>query len=114
LSSNVKLESLDGLAFPYLILGSKQSEKDADTRFLSRELFHDLYTPLHLLKAPFNDIRGSYMLPPGRWVIHVDYAGIKILFQTLDQSRIYFTVFLYEHLGLGFCLQAIGSIVDFS
>jgi len=112
LSSSVKLESLDGLAFPYLILGSKQCEKNTDARFLSRELFHYLHTPPYLLKAPFNDVRGSYMLPPGRWVIHVHYAGIKILLHTLDQSWIYFTVFLYEHLGLGFCLQAIGGIVD--
>jgi len=69
---------------------------------------------INLLKAPLNDVCGSYMLLPGRWMVHVYYAGIKVFFDALDKCRIYFAVFLYEHLSLGFRLQAIGGIVDLS
>jgi len=95
-------------------LSLKESEKDPDTGFLSRELFHHLHTPLNLLKAPLNDVCGSYMFPLIRWMVHVCNTGLKVLFQAFDQGRVYLTVFLYERLYLRLGLQAIRCMRRFN
>ena len=80
MSISVNCKLLNGPDLPRLVLSQKESEEDADVRSQSRELLRNLYPPLYLFEATFNDVCGRDVVPSVRRMVHIDNTDIQILF----------------------------------